>query len=72
MWIDGSMHVIELRSDPQVALRDAELKLRMAWIAVMKGGARERQVLIEAARECFLARAAVRGRYRVFRPSTRT
>ncbi len=65
------MNAIESRSDPHSALRDAELKLRMAWIAVMKGGPRERQALIEAARECFLARAAVRGRYRVFRPSPR-
>lgn len=64
------MSAIESRSDPDTRLRDAELKLRMAWLAALAGGPSERQALIEAALQCRLARAAVRGRYRVFRPAT--
>ena len=66
------MSAIESRSDPDTRLRDAELKLRVAWLAALAGGPSEREALLDAALHCRLARAAALGRYRVFRPTTRS
>ena len=65
------MKAIEARSDAEANLRDAELRLRIAWQAAIHGGPDECQALVEAAQDCRLARLAVRGRYRLFRPEIR-
>jgi len=43
----------------------------VTWLAAISGGASERQALLDAARQCWLAQAAFRGQFRVFRPADR-
>ena len=65
---DGrAMDAIRSPTDREAVLEDAELRLRVAWLAAISGGPGERQGLIEAVQECQRARLAARGRHRVIR-----